>query len=705
MMEPVPALDAALGYLTRGWSVIPLKPSAKTPLVNWVEFQTRRASEAEVRLWFGRFPYANVGIVCGDISGILVLDIDPRNGGEESISQLERDGNLIPWPGMVVDTGGGGGHIYFTCPPGTHKSSGFRPGLDLQANGSYVVAPPSIHPTTGKSYILRAGTEGVTPLAPPEWLLNLAAAPKKAEATPVPEALQTLRNGVGEGRRNATAAQVAGYWLQTLGDTSEARKEVTTWNRRNTPPLEELELDTVWESVRKTNKRKGGSFHLTDTGNAERMVARLGNIFRYVPKWSKWIIWDGTRWEIDENAGISQLAKETTRGLYQETFHEEDEAFRKKITAHAMKSESDASRRNMLNLTKSEPGVPVEHNHLDVDIWSLNTKSGTVDLRTGGLRPHRPEDLFTKRVDVPFEMGAKAPRWEAFLAEVMSPHPEVIPYLKRVLGYSLTGSTREEAMFIFYGTGANGKSKFLETLRALLGVYCSQTPTETLLVKREWGIPNDVARLQGIRVVTAVETEDGKRLAEARVKALTGGDTITARFLHQEFFEFTPQFKLYLAVNHKPVIRGTDPGLWRRINLIPFEVTFPEDRRDRDLLEKLKAELPGILAWAVEGCLEWQKDGLKAPDTVKMATQSYKDEMDVVGDFIAECCVLYPNAISTAEELRRRYEEWGKANDGPKLTPRYLAARWAEHGAISKKGTGGVRVWQGIGLRVEGVQI
>jgi putative DNA primase/helicase len=692
-MKP-PRLNAALAYLKRGWSVLPL--NGKKPYIPWEEFQKRLPTEKEVTDWFNCWPNANVGIVCGPVSGLLVLDVDPRNNGLTSLVQLKEEGNAIPTT-VTVRTGGGGEHYYFTCPGEVRKVTGFRPGLDLQAAGSYIVAPPSIHPDTKKPYEFfpDASPSKREIAAPPAWLLE--AEQKEEEAEEV-DPLKDVRDGVGEGRRNDAAARVAGYWLRTLGDSPEARRELETWNRRNIPPLDPDELEEVWNSVRKTDKRNGHTFQFTDTGNAERLVARFGGILRFVPKWNRWLIWDGTRWRVDELGEIQRFAKETVRAIYQESSRSED-GVAAKIAKHAIRSEGESPRRNLISLARAEAGIPLAAERLDSDPWLLNLRNGTLDLRTGELRPHRALDLITRRVDIDLDLSARAPRWEAFLAEIMAPHPELIPYLQRVAGYALTGSTREEVMFILYGTGANGKSKFLESMRACLGPFCAQTPTETLLVKKEGGIPNDLARLQGIRLVTAVETEDGKRLAEARVKALTGGDTITARFLHQEFFEFIPQFKIFLAVNHKPVVRGTDPGLWRRIHLIPFSVTIPEEQRDRELLEKLRSELPGILAWAVRGCLEWARDGLKPPETVLTATKAYKDEMDVVGDFIEEKCVVSSQASVSAENLRRAFEEWSKANDVPRLSHRYLAARWKERGATPARGGAGTRIWRGIGLR------
>ncbi len=440
-------------------------------------------------------------------------------------------------------------------------------------------------------------------------------------------------------------------------------------------------------------------FHLTDTGNAMRLVAAHGDDLRYCHPWARWFAWDGRRWPEDLSGEIQRRAQETVRGIYTEAQNAATEATRKDLASHAMKCESESKRNAMVSLARSEPGIPVLPEEFDRDPWLLNCENGTLDLRTGKLRPHGRDDLITALAPVEYDPQADAPTWRAFLNHVMDGNAALIEFLGRAVGYSLTGDTTERIVFLLYGTGANGKTVFLESIRAMLGPeYSRRTPTETLLARRGTDIPNDVARLRGARLVSASESDEGRRLAESRIKDLTGGDTITARFMRAEFFEFRPEFKLWLATNHKPTVRGTDEGIWDRIRLIPFTVRIPEPERDKQLLDKLRDELPGILAWAGKGCRAWQKDGLSVPPEVRQATGAYRAEQDVLGAFLDERCVLQDNAQATAGDLFKMYREWAEAAGERAVSRTRFGLQLAERGLTKSRGHGGRTVWKGVGL-------
>jgi putative DNA primase/helicase len=438
-----------------------------------------------------------------------------------------------------------------------------------------------------------------------------------------------------------------------------------------------------------------GGYNLTDLGNARRLVHRHGRNLRYCWLWRKWLVWDGKRWVKDDTGEVYRLAKETVSSIYQEAAAAPNDEARKELGKHATRSEAGARIKEMVDLARSD--VPVMPDELDASPDLLNTESGTIDLRTGELREHRREDLITKIAPTTYRPDAAAPTWEAFLERVL-PGEDLRAFVQRAVGYSATGDTSEQCMFINHGGGANGKSTFQEAIAAALGDYAMRAPTEMLLAKRSDGVPNDVARLKGARFVSASETEEGRRLAESRIKDLTGQDTITARFMKAEWFDFAPTHKLWLSTNHKPEIRGTDAAIWRRIRLVPWTVSIPPAEQDKKLPEKLRSELPGILAWIVQGCLEWRRKGLQAPEEVRQATGDYRSEMDVLAAFLEECCILRSDAMASARNLYIAYKEWCEANGEPVEKQRRFGMRLTERGLRRQK-VGGVYRWYGIGLR------
>ncbi|MEX1096750.1 MAG: phage/plasmid primase, P4 family [Planctomycetales bacterium] len=379
---------------------------------------------------------------------------------------------------------------------------------------------------------------------------------------------------------------------------------------------------------------------------------------------------------------------------------------RETLRRHAVASEQASRIAAMLALARSEPGVAIRPDDLDRDPWLLNCANGTLDLRTGTLRPHRPEDLISRCLRTEFapEADSDCPRWRAFLRRILDGNTDLTGFVQRAIGYTLTGSTSERCMFILYGSGANGKSTCIEALRLLLGDgYASRTPTQTLLAKRGDTIPNDVARLRGVRLVTASETGDGQRLDEALVKDLTGGDRIVARFMRGEWFEFSPNFKIFLSTNHKPRVAGNDDAIWDRLRLVPFLTRIPEEERqpmDR-MLAGFEAELPGILNWAVQGCLDWQRRGLGEPPEVRMATADYRDEMDVLGEFLSECCLLRREARVSSHELYDEYKRWA-IDVGERVLSQKRFSLGMEHRGkqlgFRKQHTRDGKSWIGVGL-------
>jgi P4 family phage/plasmid primase-like protien len=535
--------------------------------------------------------------------------------------------------------------------------------------------------------------------------------------------LQLIRDGVPEGQRDARINAYAWHlhaqgWDEDAAvqalieaadrcrppfDHDEALKK---WHRvcvLQGPPLPPLDISQVdWaEEVPDPAGQDAvptKTYHRTDLGNAERLVAAHGQDMRFCRELGAWLIWTGTHWEHDGTGRANRLAKATAKAIWREIDRAETVEEKKAIAGHAARSESSRSISAMLQLAETEPGVPIRQSKLDQDAWALSVQNGTLDLRTGELREHRRDDYITHLVPITFDPLAACPRFEQFLDEIMKGRRGLIEYLQRIIGYCLTGSVRERALLIFWGHGANGKSTLLELIADLLGEYAAKTPISTLMVKQGDAIPNDVARLRGKRFVYASEGEEGKRLAEAKIKELTGNERMVARFMHAEFFEFEPQFKIVVGTNHKPEINGTDDAIWDRVKLIPFEARFEGQAADPHLGDKLRAELPGIFAWAVRGCLEWRRSGLKAPGEVTRAVEGYRIEMDSVAQFLAECCVVDRGAQVPMGVLYMAYEAWCRDTGARAIGPKHFARRLGERGAERAKGTGGVRLWLGIGL-------
>jgi putative DNA primase/helicase len=434
---------------------------------------------------------------------------------------------------------------------------------------------------------------------------------------------------------------------------------------------------------------------LTDTSNAAAFVADHGKKLRYCYAWKTWLVWTGTHWERDTSGEVMRLAKETIKRLVRQIEVLDDEKQIGELMAHIKASLSTAKLKAMLENAQSEPGIAVQPQDLDTNVWLLNCTNGTLDLRTGEIRPHAQADLITKCLPIAYDPDALYPLWGAFLRKAMQADLEMIDYLQRTTGYTLTGSTREQCLFLCHGPTKTGKSTFLAILRALLAGYGKQTDMQTFLHKDRPEVRNDLADLAGARYVYAVESQEGKRLAEGLLKQITGGvDGMKARFLYEELFEFTPQFKAYIGTNHLPRIDDTDDAIWERIKRIPFVVQIPKEERDKDLETKLKAELPGILAWAVQGCLAWQKlKDLKEPLPVVEANADYRAEMDDLGQFLATC-VAGEHCKTQAAVLFKAYQQWGgKQHETQKafshaLTKRNYASKHSNTGTF----------WLGIGL-------
>ncbi len=443
-------------------------------------------------------------------------------------------------------------------------------------------------------------------------------------------------------------------------------------------------------------------FPLTEAGNALRMVEQHGSELHWVPELGSWFIWNYVRWLRDADGEIMRLSKSVARSFLRAASEPGlSKAEVSDLVAHAKLSESLRGLRATPELTKSEPGITISQEMLDVDTMLIGTPTGTIDLRSGEAIAPNPAHLITKSTGVAFDPAATCPIWDRVVREVFDENPELIGYFWRLCGYFLTGCTNEQIIVFAYGTGANGKSTLLTILLSVLGEYAKQTPAETFSLKLPGAIRNDLARLLKARLSVSTETAEAARLDEPLVKQLTGGDPVAARFLRQEYFEFVPQFKIIIATNHKPIIRGDDHGIWRRVHLLPFTKTIPPEQRDKKLTEKLYGEREGILAWMVRGCLEWQQRGLDAPPAVLKATEAYRDDMDVFGQWLDECCVIAANAAVQSKDAYESYKKW-VASRGMKAMSQSPFSRKLEDRGFSRVKRS-VIFFEGIGLQhVEG---
>jgi putative DNA primase/helicase len=443
----------------------------------------------------------------------------------------------------------------------------------------------------------------------------------------------------------------------------------------------------------------GGPEGLTDMANGRRLVRRYGRSLRWCGTWDKYLVWDGKRWQRDDRCRAEALAKRSAKLRWRELaalqhLRAKDQQL---VLAFVRSSCGRAGVANALVMARSESGVPVTVDQLDQGAWLLNCQNGTVDLQSGELREHRREDLLTKVCPVRYDPHAKCPLWKSFLRRVLDGNEALLGYVRRVCGYCLTGDVGEQCLWVLYGKGRNGKSTFLRTLLALLGEYGCPAPPGLLVAKKHEPHPTGLATLFGRRLVTTIEVQEGGRLDEAFLKELTGGDPLPARRMREDFWEFLPTHKLFIAANHKPRVKGTDLAIWRRLKLVPFTVTIPDDECDPGLGDKLTAELPGILAWSVGGCLEWQQQDLREPPEVTEATAVYRSEQDTVGQFLAERCERREGAKTQAAALLAAYSEWS----GDKfITRNAFTDRLRAHGLESKRTKSGV-CWLDIVLLPE----
>lgn len=725
-------LEAALDYARRGYAVFPVFPvrggacacpardrcehPGKHPLGALAPHGRNDATrdEATIGAWWASWTDANVGVATGPESGgVVVVDVDPRHGGDDTLRALEAEHGALPATPEVL-TGGGGRHLYVRAPADVKilsRNGALGPGLDVKGCGGYVLGDGSSH-ISGRVYTWEAAhhPDEVPLAAAPAWLLAAASAPTMTNG-PAPRF--SVPETIPEGTRNATlfalARSLRVKGLSTRGILAALEEENAA---RCDPPMPAAELaDIVQHAVTAPDRsdfdqartEKAEAPHLTDTGNASRFATQHAGVMRYCWPRRRFYVWTGKVWEPDAEGHVYALAKETARGMLADALQASTDEARKTLGAWALKSESEPRLRAMVDLARSEPALVVAPAALDADPWLLNVENGIINLKSGDLGPHDPAALCTKLAPVVYASDATCPRFTKALNMIFAGRGPLIEFMRRCLGYALVGVAPEQVIIVLHGLGANGKTTLLKIIHTILGPYAVSTPPESLLVKREAGIPNDLARLAGARMVSAVEVDGGRRLAENLVKTVTGGDPIVARFLNREFFEFRPTFTLFLSVNRKPRITGRDHAIWRRVRLVPFTVTIPEGEQDRTLAEQLVAdEGPGILRWLVQGCLAWQREGLGLPEDVRVATAAYRSEQDTLAGFLADRCILAPGCHVGGSALYAGYAAWAGTGGEHILSRSEFREALLHRDGIVEHRTKTVRGWHGLRLREPG---
>ncbi|MDD2773000.1 MAG: phage/plasmid primase, P4 family [Elusimicrobiales bacterium] len=691
----------ALAYAARGWPVLPCKPKdegkhkAKSPLTPH-GFKDASCDPETVRRLFAPHPHALIGVNTGKVSGFFVLDVDVKKnaGGEISLAELEREHGALPVT-VEARSCSGGRHFYFSYPAeGIGCKIGVRPGLDIRGDGGYIIAPPSV--AEGKNYEWVRPPESVPFADAPTWLIRLVKAYSSLANIDLSDGSKITAN------RNGALFSIA-FKLRKAGLSAEDILSLVLKTNREKciPPLSESETQTIAKSAcRYPVDKLAGPY--TDVWNAALLRELFGQDLRYSAQFAGWHVWDGKKWAREETGQVMRLAKQTVKRMFALAEGENND----KLSAHAKSSEAKPRLDAMIKLVESEDGIPAVAGDFDADGKLLNCDNGAFDLSASTLGEHRRESMSTRQIGYGYNPAAKCPRWLTFLDEIFQGDKELGAFMQRAAGYSLNGDTSEHCLFICYGTGRNGKSTFLKTIWRILGPYAAVTPASTLMERYDGNSNNssqELAKLKGIRFVMASEGEKGQKLAEAQIKAMTGGEPISARFLYHKPFEYVPEFKIWLSTNYKPNISGTDQGIWSRIRLIPFNAYFGPETVDKNLDDKLMAEAEGILAWMVEGYRQWRSDGLGMPAVMERALDEYREKSDLLGSFIAECCELSPNAEELAGKLSSAAQSWARENGYKGISRNQMSDYLERHGIAKKRATSGVYVdkyvWTGIQLK------
>lgn len=738
----ITVIEAALKYAARGWQVFPCRPNMKTTgLKSWKSEDVLSADPEKVRKLFKDSGDSNIGFIVP--RGLFVLDVDTKEGklGVASLALLEAQHGKLP-EAPRQRTASGGYHLLFRLPEGVEVGiSAGLVGKDLDVRsggGGYIIVEPSKIDGAGYHWEncnpLARGTLDI-PLCP-DWLIALATKNKfagtceggsniiahraskratideDAEFERISSALFAIPAELaddydtwyqlGISLKNHSVENFD-LWCKWSSQSSKFSEEESAakWKSfslkdggKTIASLIKLALDNGWKDTTSLSGwQENGVEAFTDMGNVQRLMRCHGENLRYCREAGAWLHWNGGRWAWCGEV-VMQLAQNTVKQIALDAVKASGEGKHELYVAmlrHNLKCQSLKSLENMIKLAQSEISLVVGASQLDADPYLLNVLNGTVNLKTGLLRESSRRDLISKQAHVVYDNTAKCPIWLAYLDKVFAGDTELISFMQRAIGYSLTGMTSEQIMLVCFGLGSNGKSLLLSVLAGLLGDHAGNAQSSSIMAqKNDEGIRNDLAKLRGSRFVSMSEVPEGSRIAEAQLKQITGSDMVSARFLYKEYFDFIPTFKIWMTCNHRPVISGTDLGIWRRIVLVPFNVTIADSEKDLKLSDKLKGEYSGILNWALQGCLDWQGAGLAAPKIIKDAVANYKSEMDWMGQWLAECCEIKKGVECRASGLYANYKAWAELNGFGISSSRTLGLKLTERGFNKRLSNGTV---------------
>ena len=721
-------LTAARSYAGRGWRVFPCHTvrdgtcacgaadcgsPGKHPLTEH-GLKDAISDKAIVFNWWQQRPDANIAGATGPAFG-LALDVDAGKGGDESLRDLQREHGELP-PTPTSHTGGGGLHLIFAYPELAageivKNKVGIAPGVDVRAEGGYIILPPSLH-ISGRRYVWDAENGPDTPMAPlPDWLRAMVVTRNDNGHRPA----EPIGDTIPEGQRNATLASLAGSMRRRGMSEGAIHAALAVENETRCDPIPDTEIDTIAHSVAKYPPAPEylhvvpaapatEAPHLTDMGNSARWCRQHGDDAHFCDGLGGWLLWNGSRWQLDECGAVMEMAKRTAISIYGEAEAAPTLEGRKAISKWAATSEAASRLSAMLELSRS--ALPAAVSDFDRDPFLLNVLNGTIDIHTGDIREPSRGDMITKMAPVHYQADATDPVFDAFMAVVTDGDEELTGWLQRGFGYSLTGDMTEEFMAMIIGPTLTGKSTLLHAVADTLGDYGYKASIDTFLEHRDAGAARpDLTALRGTRFVIATEAPKGKRLDEPLVKAIVGGDSLTARTLFHPPFTFYPQCKLWFGSNFAPVMNNLDGAIWRRVRRIPFEASFAGhvDPQIKPYLCNNPDARAAILAWAVKGCLAWQREGMGKAGVVERKTEELRREMNPLTEYLDAKCVVGPAYSVDAGALRRDYTTWSRDTGSRPVSNKDWGEQLLELGCKEERpriGGKQRRVWRGIGLAI-----